>query len=357
MHPIFRNQRWFAAYLGSWAFLAVLLAALLHLPGALTWRETAELAGPLCLFFAFACLAPWYMCRQFPLGSAGIAEMLLYHFGAAVLATAMWVALARVIASAVSIEARLDPEISHLIAVGLLLYLLSVALHYMGLAVEASRQAAIDAREAELRALKAQINPHFLFNCLNSITALTTSDPGRAREMCIRLADFLRNTLGLGERESVAWHEELDLAQAYLDVEQVRFGARLHVEVEVDEACADCLVPPLILQPLIENAVKHGIATLVEGGTIQVRSHVRDGVLEVSVENGFDPESPTPRRSGLGLRNVRTRLERRFGPAASLAAHSKENRFRAEFAVPCRIGEPGRIGERGRTNERGRRSE
>jgi two-component system, LytTR family, sensor histidine kinase AlgZ len=339
MHPIFRNRRWFGAYLGLLWIPAAMLAALLHLPGALSWRETAELAVPLCLFFAFVCLAPWYMCKQLPLGSAAMGELLLYHAGAAVLATALWVALARIVASVASIDARLDPEIPYLIVVGLLLYLLSVALHYMALAVEASRQAAIDAREAELRALKAQVNPHFLFNCLNSITALTTSDPGRAREMCIRLADFLRNTLGLGERESVAWHEELDLAQAYLDVEQVRFGARLNVEVDVDEACADCLVPPLILQPLIENAVKHGIASLVGGGTIQVRSHVRDGWLEVSVENGFDPESPSPRRSGLGLRNVRTRLERRFGPAGRLTASSKESRFRAEFAVPCQRAE------------------
>jgi len=230
----------------------------------------------------------------------------------------------------------LDPEIPQLITVGLLLYVLSVALHYMVLAVEESRQAALDAREAELRALKAQINPHFLFNCLNSITALTTSDPGKAREMCIRLADFLRSTLGLGERASVAWHEELDLAQAYLDVEQVRFGSRLQVEMSVDEACGDCLVPPLVLQPLIENAVKHGIATLVNGGIIQVQSRVLDGLLEVSVENGFDPDSPSSRRNGLGLRNVRTRLERRFGALARLEAGSRENRFRAEFTVPCR---------------------
>ena len=339
MHPILRNRRWFSAYLGVWVALALMLAALLHVPGSLTWRETGMLVGPLCLFFAFVCLAPLYMCRQFPLVSAGIGELLLYHLGAAVLATALWIALARVLASMFLAAGQLDPVVPHLIAVGLLLYSLSVALHYMGLAVEASRQAAIEAREAELRALKAQINPHFLFNCLNSITALTTSDPGRAREMCIRLADFLRNTLGLGERESVAWHEELDLAQAYLDVEQVRYGSRLHVDVEVDEACADCLVPPLILQPLIENAVKHGIATLIEGGTIQLRSHVRDGLLEVSVENGFDPESPAPRRSGLGLRNVRTRLERRFGPTARLIAQPQENRFRAEFAVPCRRAE------------------
>jgi LytS/YehU family sensor histidine kinase len=251
----------------------------------------------------------------------------------------MWVALARLVASMFDLGARLDPVVPHLIAVGLLVYLLSVALHYAALAAEESRQAALDAREAELRALKAQINPHFLFNCLNSITALTASDPGKAREMCIRLADFLRSTLGLGERESVAWHEELDLAQAYLDVEQVRFGSRLQVEVHADEACADCLVPPLVLQPLIENAVKHGIATLVEGGTIQVHSRVLNGILEVSVENGFDPDSPSQRRNGLGLRNVRMRLERRFGPSARLDASRIENRFRAEFSVPCRRAE------------------
>jgi hypothetical protein len=337
MHPIFRNKNWFAAYLVLWLTpLASMLAALLHVPGTLAWREAAALAWPLCLFFAFLCLTPWYTCRQMPLAVSTGFRMAISHGSAAVLAASLWIALARLIGGALGLESRLDPVIPHLVAVGLLLYILSVALHYMILAVEASRQAMLDAREAELRALKAQINPHFLFNCLNSITALTTSDPARARDMCIRLADFLRNTLGLGERESVAWHEELDLAQAYLDVEQVRFGARLNIEVHVDEACAQCQVPPLVLQPLIENAVKHGIATLVDGGTIRVESRVNHGFLEVSVENAFDPESPSPRRNGLGLRNVRSRLERRFGPDARFGSSSRDNNFRAEFTVPCR---------------------
>jgi LytS/YehU family sensor histidine kinase len=209
----------------------------------------------------------------------------------------------------------------------------------MVLAVEESREASVQARDAELRALKAQINPHFLFNSLNSITALTTVDPSRAREMCIRLSDFLRNTLGLGERENITWHEELQLARTYLEVEQVRFGARLHVEINVDDACSDCLVPPLVLQPLIENAVKHGIATMVDGGTIRVEGHVNDGLLEVSVENGFDPDSPSPRRHGLGLRNVRSRLETRFGSMATLTSHTENNRFRAAMVVPCRRAE------------------
>ncbi len=340
MHPIFRNKAWFASYLILCALLGGMLAVLLHGPGGtLRWREAFAISEPLLLFFAFVCLTPWYACRQLPLASTHKLKIAGYHAGAAVLAAALWTALARAIGHALSLGNRLDPVIPPLIAVGFLLYALSVALHYAFLAIEASRQAALEARDAELRALKAQINPHFLFNSLNSINALTASDPGRAREMCIRLADFLRSTLGLGERESVAWHEELKLAQAYLDVEQIRFGSRLQVELNVAEECGNCLVPPLMLQPLIENAVKHGIATLVEGGTIRVESRMRDGRLHIRVENTFDPEAPPPRRRGLGLRNVRRRLETRFGPAANLTARAEGNRFTVEIAMPCQSGE------------------
>jgi LytS/YehU family sensor histidine kinase len=206
--------------------------------------------------------------------------------------------------------------------------------------MEEYQRAALEARDAELRALKAQINPHFLFNCLNSVFALTASDPAQARAMCIRLADFLRSTLGLGERENVAWGEELDLAHAYLDVEQIRLGSRLRVEMQVEEGCRSCLVPPLILQPLIENAIKHGIATLVEGGTIRVESFVRDGQLRVTVANPYDPQSPVPRH-GLGLRNLRMRLQTRFGTLAQVAPRAEGNRFLVHMTVPCHMG-PGK---------------
>ena len=187
-------------------------------PGTLAWRDAFIIAIPLCLFYAFVCLTPWYICRQLPLRSGDKLKLALNHIGAALLASAIWVELARLIAYLLGASAQLRPEIPHLVIVGLLLYSLSVALHYMLLAVEQSRESELQARDAELRALKAQINPHFLFNSLNSITALTTVDPARAREMCIRLSDFLRNTLGLGERESISWREELQLARIYLDV-------------------------------------------------------------------------------------------------------------------------------------------
>lgn len=336
MHPLLKTRNSLAVYLSLWAVLAVLLAILIGQAADLRWNETLVLAAPLCLFYAFVCLTPWYMCRTLPLESTSGWRLGVNHLGAAVLACAMWIGAARLLGEPLALGSRLDPAIPHLVAVGLLLYILSVALHYAMLAVEASREAALQTRDAELRALKSQINPHFLFNCLNSISALTASDPTRAREMCVRLSEFLRNTLGLGERESISWKEELELARTYLEVERVRFGARLLVEMDVDEACGECKVPPLVLQPLVENAIKHGIATLVEGGTVRLRSRIQGGNLEVLVENRFDPEAPSPRRSGLGLRNLRDRLETRFGNAARLSAGvSAESHFYAEMIFPC----------------------
>jgi hypothetical protein len=335
MHPIFRNTTSLGAYLALWTVLAGLLSALMRLQGDSSWSQALSVAVPLCLFYAFVCLTPWYLCRAFPLGTAGITRLLLNHLGAAILACALWIGLARLLALALELGPEVAPAIPQLVVLGLLLYLLSVALHYALLAVEASREAALQTRDAELRALKSQINPHFLFNCLNSISALTSTDSARARDMCVLLSDFLRKTLGLGERESISWREELELARTYLEVEQVRFGTRLRVEMQVEDACADCQVPPLVLQPLIENAIKHGIATMVEGGTVRLEGRVEDGNLAVRVENSFDPEAPSPRRHGLGLRNVRNRLETRFGNAARLHVAAENSRFSAEMVFPC----------------------
>ena len=335
MHPIFAKKTRLEAYLVVWVLIGGLMTSFLRMPGILTVRESVELSAALCLLYAFFCLTPWYTCRHLPLRTTHPIKLIVQHLAAALLISGVWVKLASFIArQGMHADPRFRVEIPHLVVIGLLLYTVSVALHYMYIAQQASRDAELLARDAELRALKAQINPHFLFNSLNSITALTTVDPAKAREMCIRLSDFLRNTLGLGERETISWREELALSRTYLDVEQVRFGSRLRVEIDVDEECSECMVPPLVLQPLIENAVKHGIATMVEGGLIRVEGHVVDGAMEVSVANDFDPDSPSPRRNGLGLRNVRSRLATRFGDKAHLTAHVENNQFRAEMVVP-----------------------
>jgi LytS/YehU family sensor histidine kinase len=233
------------------------------------------------------------------------------------------------------LDRRFRPALPVLAGMSILFYLLAIALHYVLLAVESSRKAEVLARESELKALKAQINPHFLFNSLNSISALTAVDAARARDMCIRLSDFLRNSLRLGERITIPFSEELALARTYLEVEQVRFGQRLRVAQDVEEGCGDCDVPPLLVQPLVENAIKHGIATLVDGGEISMRARRSADSLRFVIENPFDPEAPLTRKNGIGLANVRNRLEARFGNAARIEVQVENDRYRVTLSLPC----------------------
>jgi two-component system sensor histidine kinase AlgZ len=223
---------------------------------------------------------------------------------------------------------------------GLLLYLLAMAASYFGAAFEASRDAErraleteVLAREAELRALRAQIDPHFLFNSLQSISALTTVDPAAARRMCLLLADFLRDTLALGARERIPLASELTLATRFLAIEQVRFGDRLRVDVAPDGA-EQCLVPPLVLQPLVENAVTHGIAHVLEGGVIRIAAERGAAFLRIRVENPCDCDRPAGRGTGVGLANVRTRLRTLYGTDAVLRVEEKDGRFIANIELP-----------------------
>jgi LytS/YehU family sensor histidine kinase len=216
-----------------------------------------------------------------------------------------------------------------------MIYLLSIALHYVVIEAQTSRRSELLAREAQLKALKAQVNPHFLFNSLNSISALTAIDAARARAMCIRLADFLRISLRLGERGSIPFSEELELTRMYLEVEQVRFGGKLRLVEDVDPACANCEVPALLIQPLVENAVKHGIALLQEGGEITMQGRRDKDTMRFTIENPFDPDAPAS-RSGIGLENVRQRLEARFGNAARMEIHVEPRVYRVTLTLPAR---------------------
>jgi LytS/YehU family sensor histidine kinase len=178
------------------------------------------------------------------------------------------------------------------------------------------------------------VNPHFLFNSLNSISALTSSDAPRAREMCVLLGDFLRRTLGLGEKSAIPLDEELSLVRAFLAVEKIRFGARIQMDESIQQEALQIQIPPLLLQPLVENAVAHGIANLVEGGWIRLDAQCGDGNLSITIENNFDPDAPPRRRGGVGLANVRQRLFTRYGESASFVASADANRFRVAIVMP-----------------------
>jgi len=272
---------------------------------------------------------------------------------AAVFISFIWIQVGALLAYAVlspqpfeAIKSQFASQVNAINTIGILLYLLSVAFHYVLIAMEDSRRAAaqatearILARDAELKALKAQVNPHFLFNSLNSVSALTSIEPCKAREMCLLLSEFLRLTLGLGEKTVIPLSEELALVERFLAIEKVRFGARLRVEETIQEESKSLLVPPLVLQPLVENAVVHGIANLPEGGVIRLVSEFQDGRLFLTIENTFDGEYTIHRRNGMGLVNVRKRLEGRYGTDASVRVDSQTHHFRVALSMPAETGD------------------
>jgi two-component system sensor histidine kinase AlgZ len=347
MHPILARSGRLAAYIAMWAPPGVLLAALLALQGVLGWRMAVATAVPLSIAYGFLCLSAWYVAAGSPIDRAGPLRIAATASVAAFMSSAVWLLIGRgwlgLIAGLGHIPnagVAFRAAAPTVFGFGFLLYLLAMAVSYFAAAFAASRGAErraleteVLAREAELRALRAQIDPHFLFNSLQSISALTAVDPAAARRMCLLLADFLRDTLALGARERIPLSSELAIAKRFLSIEQVRFGDRLRVEVTAD-AAEECLVPPLVLQPLVENAVTHGIAHVLDGGVVRIAAERGVAVLRIRVDNPYDRDRPAGRGTGFGVANVRARLRNLYGTDAALSTEEKDGRFIATVELP-----------------------
>ena len=207
--------------------------------------------------------------------------------------------------------------------------------HYYVLEEQRQRLQALEvmAREAQMRALRYQLQPHFLFNTLNAISTLVLDNQPRiATQMIARLADLLRRTLEAPDVHQVSLQEEIAVTKEYLALEKVRFGPRLNVTFEIDPATQGGLVPRFLLQPLVENAIRHGVAKRPDGGNLVLHSELASGRLRVRIENdGVEDDEPVLRRNtatphrGVGLTNTRARLEQMYGHEATLETHATAN--------------------------------
>jgi hypothetical protein len=332
-----------------WLPMGGALFFLLNTTGGMRALDAAVVAWPVCLFGQFTLLAAKYSCKSSPIERTNPGRLLATHAIASQIIAVLWYSLARTIVYMISfgpqlkgLDERFSGRGGIVYIAGTVSYLLAVAYYYVIFARENAMktearvlETTMLARDAELKALKAQLNPHFLFNSLNSISALTSIDPGRARDMCVLLGDFLRTTLRVGEHPLIPFSEELGLLERFLSIEKVRFGARLRTEEAIQEEARKCLLPPLLLQPLIENAVARGIANLPEGGTVRIEARCTNGRMFITIENSFDPDAPPRRGNGMGLRNVRERLEARYGKEASLRVTNDGEKFEATVTLPA----------------------
>lgn len=198
-------------------------------------------------------------------------------------------------------------------------------------------QLAVQAREAQVRALRYQVNPHFLFNTLNAIAALVRDAPARAEEMVVQLSEFFRRSLAVNPMEDVTLAQEVDLQRLYLEIERTRFPDRLTFKVELEGDSAEAPVPALLLQPLVENAVKHGVARSDRATSISIRGKISGAVLEIIVENDAAASGAAANGERIGLANVRERLRSRFGTEASLESSAiAGGGYRNRLLIPLR---------------------
>lgn len=348
MHPLFADPKRLLVYVLLLVALSGAIAAMLVLAGSAGWVQAMALVTPLTLLLGFQALSDYLLARHWRATQRKRAQLLVVYLAKSGLTALLVLLLAlawnRALMAWGGAEWAFElgrQEAALIGAASFVLALFSILAHELLLAVEQAHQAEqratqslLQAREAELQMLRAQINPHFLFNSLNSISALTSIDPAAAREMTVLLAQFFRQTLALSERRKISLAEEVAMLECYLAIEKIRFGDKLETHFELDAAACTALVPPLCLQPLIENAVKHGVRNLVARGSIRVRATTRAPHLFIAMSNHFVQGAAPSAGTGLGLRNVRERLVTLFGDRARITWGPREGLFQVEMVLP-----------------------
>lgn len=204
--------------------------------------------------------------------------------------------------------------------------------HRETVAREAATQAM--AREAELQKLQLQLQPHFLFNCLNSINSMILVRPNDAQTMVQQLSDFLRTTIRRSDEQWINFSEELNYLELYLSIEKIRFGHRLNVNIHHDEASLTWTIPTLVLQPLVENAIKFGLYGTTGNVTISIEAFVNNYLLEMRVSNPFDPDMQPSRGCGFGLSGLKRRLYLLFARSDLMETKSDNDIFVIVMKIP-----------------------
>jgi len=320
----------------------VLYLYVLHLP--LTIVITDALISS--LMFGFLGLLAWYPTRYIPFQKQSPLYSILAHVVAGIVVLGAWVLITMVLLNAIFAYQEdyivfLNQTLAWRAMLGALIYLVLVLIYYL-VANSQKLQERLQqeerlrgmVRDAELNMLKSQINPHFLFNSLNSIASLTMSNPDEAREMIIRLSDFLRYSLKHRENEYVPLREELGRMKDYLAIEKVRFGEKLQYEFKIRGECETFLVPTMIFQPLFENAIRHSVYESVEPVNIRFTCTQEQESMKAVITNDYDPGVPVRRGTGVGLQNVRQRIALAYKEKGSVNWTGQDGVFTVTILFP-----------------------
>ncbi len=342
-HPFISNPKLLIGYGVFWtmaaAALTVVAAVFNQVPLGVVLVELTTFI----LLYAIIGAAIWYVIKFSTLEDNSVIRIISAHLIAATVIVLLWIYIGAVFIKIFHPHAEqwleksmVTRAVSGYIAyVGFVIFFYAVN-YYFAFKEKSKNETRLKAlvKEAELHALKSQINPHFLFNSLNSISSLTMTDPGRAQEMVINLSQLMRYSLKHDQDEKVSRELELENNKLYLSIEKVRFGEKLNPVFAIEKDCLKAKIPNMILQPLYENAIKYGVYEATEPVDIITHCRRTETGLEITISNTYDKNVISKKGEGIGLRNIRDRLQVIYGNPHLLQVIDKNNEFTVTLTIP-----------------------
>lgn len=344
-HPILKDRSRILFYFFLWATVAVFQFIIIRQ----AFPSQALAIGAACLFqnltLGSIYLGAWFGLRYINLETQKPVLFVFNHTIYLITITLIWLSISNLVDSILLGDVIREYRIRTLPLkniLGIFSYLLFISFMYLDAyyisyteKMQNERRLHEILKESELNLLKSQMNPHFIFNSLNSISSLTMLDPEKAQEMIIRLSDFLRYTVTASKQQLVSLEKEMDMCKAYLAIEKIRFGNKVEFTFDEDPHTLPLAVPAMILQTLFENAIKHGVYNSLNKECVHFRSQLVEDRLLLTIENSFDAEAAPKIGTGTGLSNVKNRLDLIFDKNAVLQTSVIDNRFIASLNLPA----------------------
>jgi len=332
----------------SWIGLFIVQFLTLWLGNIIPWDQAIIDSLVFNSIFAFISIGLWYIVINNDLFGKISIDQIITHLSAFIISLIIWLfssthLLRLIFTDQPDYLQFLEKSINIRIFIGIVLYIINLLFFYLLKTIrqlrnkeEHEKQITKLLRDTELEALKTQINPHFLFNSLNSIHALTRSNPEKASEMILQLSDYMRYSLNRGGERLTTLQDEMMNLEKYLSIEKIRFGNKLNYTSSVTEESLGLKIPPMLLQPLFENAIKHGLYSVTEGFYLNVAITSSNKKLQIEIENNFDSKFPSKDLKGLGINNVKNRLLNIYGRSdlISITRNSDSGIFKIILNIP-----------------------
>jgi len=346
INPFVKNVKSFSIYLLIWIFIFLLHSCILFFVINLPLYNC--IIDSIIFNFLFLALgiSLWYPTKFISFESFSVLKIITNHITAAFFSSGIWIFIGYWISKQVFVS---DPQYLQFLSaslvwrffIGMFYYFIIVALNYIIIYYTNFQEKVLHeaelkslVKEAELKSLKYQINPHFIFNSLNSISALTITEPDLAREMTINLSSFLRKTLSNNENQKSKLCDELKNAKLYLDIEKIRFGDKFNYTENLSEGCKELEVPNMILQPIFENAIKHGVYESIDPVNIHFDCEEQLEYMKITITNNYDTEAVSRKGEGIGLSNIQSRLRMMYNQDNLLKFSKNDGIFTVTIFIP-----------------------